>query len=824
MNVLLTARRVRALSVFFAFLIVVLASAGGVAQPFLPSGDTPESAGPAEPGAAAEPGEAEGVAAEPAAAEGAGVPSTLEQRRELLGMLRNDEEREQFIGRLEALIAAEAAAGGPPQAGETDIDLVAEPRAVVDILREWFNNLEEVTLDVPELGTWAADQLTNPFSRRYWQELGVFMGLVLGAGVAAFWVVYGLILRPQKKILSRPRPTLLNRVRGRAGLTLLRAVPIAAFVGASIGVLVALGLGQVDGEEQRVAGMQEAFAILAMSSIQWLAAGLAVVLAFWLLFMPESRALRLLPVGDEDARYFFHWFRRFVMIIAVAAPLFQHETLIRIPDTLHEGLERAVGLVLAILVVRLILKRRRPVAAKIRGRMPAEAPPASGKHHVLSPLSTARQVLANTWHIVAILYTAAAYLIWALGIPGGFRLLAQGAVVTAVVLVAMQPLARRARLLVQRQIPQLKDYVDQYPGLARRSRRYQQLLGSAAYGLSIFGGIYIIFLAWGIDLWGWLTALLGPRGVQSLEDILIVLAVTFIVWEVVGTMIENYLERTDATGAKVERSGREKTLLPLLRTAVIAITGIVLVMVTMSSLGVDIGPLLATAGIFGIAIGFGAQTLVQDIITGLFMLIQDTVAVGDVVQVAGHGGLVENINIRTIILRDLEGTVHTIPFSQVTSVSNMTKDYSYALFDIGVAYREDVDEVIEVIRQVAAELEADPQVGQFILEPIEMLGVDQFADSAVIIKCRIRTKPIKQWAVKREYNRRLKKRFDELDIEIPFPHQTVYFGQPKSRAEELIELKASEGQITDARPDPAQSEAAADPAAGQARLYPQGGR
>lgn len=814
---------------FFALLIAVLSPAGVLAQPVPvpaptsePATQAPDQTTPAETGEPATDGPEAPPPDAPTPTEAA-PPASLEQQRELLEMLRNEEERQRFIVRLETLIAAQETARGEAAPEAAEGDLVAEPQAIVGVVRQWFSALEEVTLDVPELGQWAIAQATNPFNRRYWRELGAFLGIVLGTGIAGFWLVYTAILRPQRAVLGRPRPTLFSRIRAYSAATLLRALPILAFFGTALGMLLFLGPPELTGDAARVASMQEAFALLAMAYIEWVTVGLAAVLAFWLLFIPESRDLRPLPLSDEDAGQLFHWCRRFVMIIAVTAPVFQYEALIRIPEALLGGIERAIGLVLAIMVVRLILQRRKEVAARIRGRAPTEAPGEPARRpSPLHPLSTARQVLANTWHVIAVLYTIAAYLIYALGIPGGFRLLVQGALVTAVVLLAMQPLARRARLLVRRQIPQLQDYVDRYPGLARRSRRYQQLLGSAAHGLVLIVGVYIIFLAWGIDLWDWLVALLGETGLQSLEDVLIILAVTFVIWEVIGTMIENYLERTDESGAKVERSGREKTLLPLLRTALIAVTGIVVVMVTMSTLGVDIGPLLATAGIFGIAIGFGAQTLVQDIITGLFILIQDTVAVGDVVQVAGHGGLVESINVRTIILRDLEGTVHTIPFSQVSSVSNLTKDYSYALFDIGVAYREDVDQVIEVITQVAAELEADPQIGQFILEPIEILGLDQFADSAVVIKCRIRTKPIKQWAVKREYNRRLKKRFDELDIEIPFPHQTVYFGQPKVRDYEVLEPEAPGLAVTDERPA---GEPSATPSeiAARDRLYPKGG-
>jgi small conductance mechanosensitive channel len=183
--------------------------------------------------------------------------------------------------------------------------------------------------------------------------------------------------------------------------------------------------------------------------------------------------------------------------------------------------------------------------------------------------------------------------------------------------------------------------------------------------------------------------------------------------------------------------------------------------------------------VIGLAIGFGSQKLVQDIITGMFVLLADTIRVGDVVEVAGRSGVVERVTMRTVVLRDYGGNVHTIPYSSIDTVSNSTKEFSYAQFDIGVAYRENVDEVMEVMRHVGQELNRDPYFRRLILEPLEVAGLDRFADSAVVIKARFKTRALKQWEVMREYNRRLKNRFDELGIEIPFPHQTLYFGADK---------------------------------------------
>jgi small-conductance mechanosensitive channel len=224
---------------------------------------------------------------------------------------------------------------------------------------------------------------------------------------------------------------------------------------------------------------------------------------------------------------------------------------------------------------------------------------------------------------------------------------------------------------------------------------------------------------------------------------------------------------------------RTQTLGSIVRYVLIIAIFIVAAMTVLKELGVEIAPILAAAGIVGLAVGFGGQSLVKDVISGFFILLEDQIRVGDVVQIAGKGGLVEKINLKTTILRDLAGNVHYVPNGHIDVVTNMTKDYSRYVFDIGVAYREDVDEVIGVIKEVDEELRNDPDYKDDILEPIEILGLDQFADSAVVVKARTTTMPIKQWRVGREFNRRLKKKFDERNIEIPFPHVTLYMGQDK---------------------------------------------
>jgi small conductance mechanosensitive channel len=200
-------------------------------------------------------------------------------------------------------------------------------------------------------------------------------------------------------------------------------------------------------------------------------------------------------------------------------------------------------------------------------------------------------------------------------------------------------------------------------------------------------------------------------------------------------------------------------------------------MMIMRELGIDVGPLLAGVGIVGLAVGFGAQSLVKDFLSGMFVLIENQYNVGDVIKAAGVSGLVEKITLRATTLRDLEGKVHIIPNGTIDVVTNMTREYSRFVLDIGVAYKENVDEVMAVLKGIGDEMAADTEYSKLINAPLEILGVQDFGDSAVVIRVRFTTVPNHQWTVGREFRRRVKNTFDAKGIEIPFPHTTVYLGE-----------------------------------------------
>jgi small conductance mechanosensitive channel len=250
--------------------------------------------------------------------------------------------------------------------------------------------------------------------------------------------------------------------------------------------------------------------------------------------------------------------------------------------------------------------------------------------------------------------------------------------------------------------------------------------------------------------------------ISTLPSLLIISILAFILLKVTNLflrrikpiMLKHMESGSDLDSRELEK--RLDTLLGILRSIIKVIIWVMVGMLVLRKIGIDIAPIIAGAGIVGLAVGFGAQELVRDFIAGFFMLLENQIREGDVAIVNGTGGLVEHVGMRTIVLRDLSGVVHVFQNGKVNTLSNMTKNWSGMVFDIGVAYKEDTDKVAEVIQQVAEELRADPDFRDKILEPIEIFGVDGFGDSAVIMKARFKTVPIEQWAVGREYRRRLK--------------------------------------------------------------------
>lgn len=276
------------------------------------------------------------------------------------------------------------------------------------------------------------------------------------------------------------------------------------------------------------------------------------------------------------------------------------------------------------------------------------------------------------------------------------------------------------------------------------------------------------------DLPPWLKFLI------SIWHVFLILLLAWIVLRVTKKLIKTFRNRLLARSDDPEEVKRVETLSRVFGYIASVLITVITLMLVLSELGISIAPILATAGVAGIAVGFGAQTLVKDYFTGFVMLIENQVRQGDVVEIAGKVGLVEEVTLRYIRLRDYEGIVHYVPNGAIDTVSNRSREFAFAVMNIGVAYKENVDRVFEVMRSVAAELRADDGFRALILEDLEIAGVDEWADSAVILRCRFKVRALEQWGVRREYLRRLKLAFDRQGIEIPFPHLTVYAGQDKN--------------------------------------------
>ncbi|MFC0876819.1 mechanosensitive ion channel family protein [Saccharicrinis sp. FJH2] len=286
------------------------------------------------------------------------------------------------------------------------------------------------------------------------------------------------------------------------------------------------------------------------------------------------------------------------------------------------------------------------------------------------------------------------------------------------------------------------------------------------------------------DFWEKVISTLSNWVITELPSIVILIVLLIISLKVMAFFItklrdilaKRALNQTpDEPNTEAEK--RLNTLMGILRKGASVIIWAVFIMIFLKKINIDIGPILAGAGILGLAVGFGAQELVRDFLSGFFILLENQIRTGDVAILNGTGGLVEKIELRTITLRDMSGVVHVFQNGKINSLSNMTKEWSAMVFDIGVAYKEDLNQVMKIMKEVAEDLKNDKEFEDKILEPMEIFGLDSFGDSALVVKGRIKTKPIQQWTVGREYRKRLKEAFDTHNIEIPFPHQTIYWGE-----------------------------------------------
>jgi moderate conductance mechanosensitive channel len=574
---------------------------------------------------------------------------------------------------------------------------------------------------------------------------------------------------------------LLARLPRSLGWLVVELLPVAAFM---VGTYAALTLIGVHALAWRVL-------LPLINAVIVVRAGIALIKV---LFAPKAPTLRLLPMNDEASDYAARWSRRLLATAGYGYALLLAAQHLNLPWTLQGLLLHILFISLVVMLIVVIAQTREPIAAAI-ARLEEEP-------HSATLRRVPWRSVASIWHVLATVYVLFIFLVWALRIPGGFHTLIEATFGSALILTGGWLGWRALDHLFRREIRIAGDDDRLMTGFERRISRYWPALGVLVRVLLLAFVALGLLEVWGLGTLSWLFSESGNLVIGHMLTVTVIILITLALWELISFLIERSVSEQDEEG-ELKLSNRTRTLLNIVRNSVLVFLSVIALFLILSELGLNVGPLLAGAGVIGLAIGFGSQKLVQDIITGMFVLMGDTMRVGDVVEVAGRSGVVEQMSLRTVALRDLAGAVHTIPYSAIDTVMNYTKDFSYALIDMGVAYRENVDEVIEVLRQLGEEMNRDPHFRRVILEPLEILGVDAFTGSAIMIRIRFKTRPLKQWEVAREFRRRIKNRFDQLGIEIPHPHQTVYFGADR------------QGQATPARMQMLQADAAREPAIGE---------
>jgi small conductance mechanosensitive channel len=643
--------------------------------------------------------------------------------------------------------------------------------------------------DFPLITRWLTHVATDEATRDDILDAAWKLAVVLGAGLAVERVLQRLLRRPAAMLAERApsahvppvaadaegladaedgqteRPRrrlsallLLHRLPYALGRLLLDLLPILAMATVSYALVVGTPLG---------APTTTRLVILAVLNA-YLGCRLLITLVR-MLAAPAAPRLRLLPLGDEAAAYLLVWCRRMVVIGIFGYALSEVALLFGLYRVAHDTLLKLVVLAIHLCLVVIVLQKRQAVAHFIRGREDSTG-----------PLSAVRRWLARVWHFIAVFYLIAMWLVRAFEVQDGFERLLRIFISTVVVVTV-------ARLLIVATHGSLGRWANfdpkrhsRFPGLEQRLRHYHPVARAATTTVISAVAAIVLFQFWGIDSLSWFeSGALGGRLVSGLINIAVTLVVSLLIWELANAAMEARLAEVSQAGRNA-RSARMLTLLPMLRTVLMVTILLVAALIVLSEIGVNIAPLLAGAGVVGIAVGFGSQKLVQDIITGLFLLLENAMQVGDVVTLGGLSGTVEALSLRAIRLRSLDGSVHIIPFSAVTTVTNSSRDYGYAVLDIGVGLSEEPDRIAGIVRDVARKLRAEPRWASAIRDDIEVLGIDRFVDLAYILRVRMMTLPGQRWAVARELNERIKERFDALAVDSPITSTKVLGITPTS--------------------------------------------
>jgi len=515
---------------------------------------------------------------------------------------------------------------------------------------------------------------------------------------------------------------------------------------------------------------------------------------FRVLLSPDEGKIRVLPFGDENANYLWVWISRFTNYTALYVLVTRTLFVVAVPAPALSSIRTLLLVVFPLMISVFIMQVSREIKMRYQSTGKSEENLEQGSKKII-------HLVGRYWAVLAIGYAWAIFLFLIVHYQKGYYYLFRATLGTAIIILALFPALRILDWLVKRFFAINEKVKTRFPGLEEKTNRYILVLRKVLRTVVVIIALGVIAQIWGIPVSTMVASKTGSLVILRAIAILITLGVVIAIVET-SDFLKDYLLKPKRGKKKKEKeiTQKRKTLLPMINTSVKIAAGFIGGIVILDQLGVNTTPILAGAGIVGLAVGFGSQTLVKDLINGLFILFEESVRVGDYADLGKNGGIVEAVGLRTIRLRDVSGNVHVVPNSSIDTITNMTKDFSRTVIDIGVAYREDVDEVMEILREVGEGMRIDPEYGKNILEPIEVFGLQKFDDSAIVIRARLTTKPLKQWGLKREFNRRVKRVFDERGIEIPFPHRTIYMGEPKQgpAAPLHVQVKEKKEQELDA--------------------------
>ena len=726
---------------------------------------------------------------------------TPDQARRALDTLQDDTKRAQMIDTLRAIASAAPSpqAAAPSPDAKPTIPLTADSlgaqllltvsEQVGEVSREVTHLVRSIT-HFPAFYYWFVRTANDPAAYKQIFDIAWKLALVFGCAFAAEWLVFRLIKRPVALLEARlpqtaraPAQTLamvdppssaadvvvepalhkrrlslarawqslirLPFVLGRLALELL---PVLVFVGVST-MLLGTEIGDLPTVRLAILAVVNAYAL-----------SRALICAARALAGPYG----LFRVRAETAVYIEIWVRRIVAVGVSGIAFANVALLLGLSRGGYAALLRLVMLVVHLFIVVIILQCRRQVAEFIRapdGRVGAAA--------------RIRNRVAGLWHLLAITLDLALWAVWALNIRNGYSLLLQYFVGTIAVILIARLATIVVLSLIDRGFRIRPEILQRFPGLETRANRYLPLLRKIVSSVIGFIGFVALLEVWGVDAIVWFYGgQIGSRLLSAVVTIGIAALAAAAIWEVANALMDRQLNALSRDG-HYARAARLRTFQPMLRTALLCVIVAVVGLTTLSEIGVNVAPLLAGAGIVGIAIGFGSQKLVQDLITGLFLLLENTVQVGDNVTVSGLSGTVENVSIRTIRLRAGDGSVHIVPFSAVTTLTNASRGAGNAAISVNVSYKEDIDRAGQILKDIVAEMRRESEYRQAIRGDLELWGVDKVDGSMVSIVGQIRCTDSGRWPVQREFNRRMKQRFQDGGIEIASTGQTILMQIPQ---------------------------------------------